>query len=64
MEANIKRINELAAKAKNEGLTDAEKAEQASLRRTYIDAVKASLAPHLERIRFVDEDGNVTKPGE
>ncbi|MDB5100915.1 MAG: hypothetical protein JWM80_5336 [Cyanobacteria bacterium RYN_339] len=64
MEDNVKRINELATKAKGEGLSDEEKAEQAQLRRAYIDAVKSSLTPHLERIRFVDDKGNVTKPGE
>jgi uncharacterized protein YnzC (UPF0291/DUF896 family) len=64
MEHKIKRINELAAKSKSHGLTDEEKAEQHKLRRDYIDAVKASLEPHLDRIRYVDEEGNITKPGE
>jgi uncharacterized protein YnzC (UPF0291/DUF896 family) len=65
MEDKVKRINELAAKAKSaDGLTEEEKAEQAALRRAYIDAVKASLEPHLDRIRYVDEEGNITKPGE
>ena len=40
----IARINALAQKSRTpEGLTEAEKAEQAVLRREYVDAVKASL---------------------
>ena len=44
----INRINELARKSKAEGLTEEEKAEQATLRRAYIDAVKASLTANLD----------------
>lgn len=50
----IARINELARKAKAEGLTDAEKQEQQVLRREYIDGVKASLTYCLESIEVVD----------
>ena len=39
----IDRINELAHKAKAEGLTEEEKAEQAVLRRAYIDSVLGNL---------------------
>ena len=47
-EEKIDRINVLAHKAKAVGLTEEEKAEQAQLRREYIDSVKASLVVHLE----------------
>lgn len=57
----IARINALAKKAKTEGLTDAEKAEQAALRREYIDSVKASLVGQLENTYVVDTQGNKTK---
>ena len=60
----IARINELGRKMKGVGLTDDEKAEQHTLRRWYIDCCKASLTGHLENIRYVDKDGNITKPGE
>ena len=39
----IARINELAKKSKTTGLTDAEKAEQQTLRQEYLADVKASL---------------------
>ncbi len=63
----IDRINFLARKSKTpEGLTEAEKAEQAVLRREYIDSVKASLVGHLENTTIVRPDGSkekVTKKG-
>ena len=40
-QSKIDRINVLARKSKAEGLTEEEKAEQAVLRREYIDSVKA-----------------------
>lgn len=58
----IDRINELARKSKTpEGLTEAEKAEQAILRREYIDSVKASLVGHLENTTIVRPDGSKEK---
>ncbi len=58
----INRINELARKSKTaEGLTDAEKEEQAVLRREYIDSYKASLIGQLDNTYIVDEKGNKRK---
>lgn len=57
----IDRINQLAHKSKSIGLTDAEKAEQAQLRREYIDSFKASLIGQLENTYIVDEKGNKKK---
>ncbi len=58
----IDRINFLARKSKTpEGLTEAEKAEQAVLRREYIDSVKASLVGHLENTTIVRPDGSKEK---
>lgn len=57
----INRINELAHKAKTQPLTEAEKAEQAKLRREYIDSFKASLIGQLENTYIVDEKGNKKK---
>ena len=44
----IARINELAHKAKAQGLTPEELAERDKLRRIYIDSVKANLVGQLE----------------
>ena len=49
MALNIGRINELARKAKTEGLTEEEKEEQKRLRREYIDSVVGNLRSQLER---------------
>ncbi|MBP3704309.1 MAG: DUF896 domain-containing protein [Clostridia bacterium] len=59
MEQNkIDRINALARKAKAEGLTEAEKAEQQTLRAEYIAAYRKSLRSQLENMVLVDENGN------
>lgn len=55
----IDRINALARKSKTpEGLTDAEKAEQAALRSEYVAAVRASLRGQLDNTYVVDGKGN------
>lgn len=61
IEETIARINELARKAKTEGLTPEETAERDKLRRVYIDAVKASLVGQLDNTYIVDEKGNKRK---
>ena len=55
---NLDRINELARKQREVGLTEEEKAEQAILRREYIDAFKASLKSQLDNTYVVDAQGN------
>lgn len=56
----IARINELAAKAKTpEGLTEAEKKEQAELRKAFVQHVKSQVKDHISRIKIVDEEGNI-----
>ena len=56
----IARINELAKKAKTEGLTPEETAERDKLRRIYIDSVKANLIGQLDNTYYVDAKGNKT----
>lgn len=58
---NVLRINELAKKARESGLTEEEKLEQAELRRQYIDSMRMSLASQLENTYIVDENGVKTK---
>ena len=57
----IARINELARKAKAEGLTQQELQERDKPRRIYIDSVKASLVGQLENTYLVDENGKKEK---
>ncbi len=59
MAIDIERINELARKAKAEGLTEAEKAEQAKLRREYIDSVVGNLRTQLEHTYIKKENGEI-----
>lgn len=59
--AKLDRINVLAKKSKAEGLTEAEIAEQADLRREYINEFKSSLRSQLDNMYIVDADGNKTK---
>jgi len=57
----IARINELAKKAKTEGLTDEELVERDKLRRIYIDSVKGNLIGQLEHTTIVYPDGTRKK---
>ncbi len=60
-EAGINRINELYKKSKSpEGLTDAEKEEQATLRRQYIDDFKKNLRGALSNVDIKEADGSIT----
>ena len=61
MEDVIARINELAKKAKTEGLTPAELSERDGLRRIYLDAVRANLTAQLDNTYIMDEKGNKRK---
>lgn len=58
-QAKIDRINVLARKSKTpEGLTEAERREQAELRSEYIASVKRNLVAQLDNTYVVDEKGN------
>ncbi len=64
LEDNIKRINELYHKSKNEGLTEAEKEEQARLRKDYVANVRRNLRGQLDNIVIQEDDGTQTNLGE
>ena len=53
----ITRINALAKKAKAEGLTEAEKAEQKKLREEYIAGFRSSLKAQLDNTVVLNPDG-------
>ena len=57
----IQRINELAKKAKAEGLSPEEIQERDALRREYINEFRQSLISHLDNTYIMDEQGNKTK---
>lgn len=54
----LARINALARKSKESGLSPAEKEEQARLRAAYIKEIRADLTATLENTVIVDEEGN------
>ena len=58
----IARINELAKKKKEVGLTPEEAVEQAELREEYIEGYRRSVRHHIEGIKIVDEEGNDIPP--
>ena len=53
----IDRINELARKKKTVGLTEAELAEQAALRKEYLDGWRTNMEAMLEGIVIQRPDG-------
>lgn len=54
----IQRINELARKSRDQGLTEEEKAEQQALRREYVEAMKQSLKSQLDASVVIRPDGS------
>lgn len=64
MEEKIKRINELYRKSQAEGLSEAEKKEQAALRSEYIANIRVSLRGQLNNIDIQETDGSITNLGE
>ena len=61
MQEVIARINELARKAKTEGLTPEELVERDALRQRYIASVRENLRAQLDNTYIVDEKGNKRK---
>lgn len=54
---NIERINFLAKKQREVGLTEDEKLEQARLRKAYVASVVGNLRSQLENTYVIDENG-------
>lgn len=59
----IDRINTLYHKASAVGLSEEEKAEQAALRKEYIETIRMSLRGNLNSISIQEEDGTITDLG-
>ena len=60
----IARINELYKKSKAEGLTSAERKEQALLRQEYVADFRKNLIGQLNNIDIQEKDGSIINLGE
>ena len=60
----IDRINALYRKSKAEGLTAAEKEEQAILRKEFVASVRNNLKSQLDNIDIKNPDGSIENLGE
>ena len=58
----VARINELSRKKRSEGLSEAETKEQASLRRVYLDSIRAQMKQMLDSIEIVEEPAGYDAP--
>ena len=59
---NIDRINELAKKKKEQGLTEAEAKEQSKLRKQYLDSFREVFKQQIESTKVIDPEGNDVTP--
>ncbi|MFC6206254.1 MULTISPECIES: DUF896 domain-containing protein [Levilactobacillus] len=62
MDTLLVRINELAHKAKGEGLTPAETAERAKLRKQYLKLFRASFKSQVEMMQVYNDQGEEVTP--
>ncbi len=60
----IDRINALYHKSQATGLTEEEKAEQARLRKEYIEAIRRNMRATLNNVSIQEEDGSITDLGQ
>lgn len=56
------RINELAKKAKDEGLTDEEVEERKTLRAKFLKNFRESFKSNIEMMQVFDKEGNEVTP--
>ena len=62
MQKLIKRINELAKKAKEEGLSELETIERKELRKIYLKRFRESFRSQIEMMKIFDKDGKEVTP--
>ena len=56
------RINELAKKSKESGLSQSEKEEQKGLREEYLATFRSGMRHHIEGMKVVDPEGKDVTP--
>lgn len=59
---DLQRINELAKKKKEIGLTEKEAKEQSKLRKAYLDSFREKFKQQIESTRVIDPEGNDVTP--
>ncbi|MBF0813444.1 MULTISPECIES: DUF896 domain-containing protein [Staphylococcus] len=59
---DLQRINELAKKKKEKGLTEKEAKEQSKLRKAYLDSFREKFKQQIESTRVIDPEGNDVTP--
>lgn len=59
---DLQRINELAKKKKEKGLTEKEAKEQSELRKAYLDSFREKFKQQIENTRVIDPEGNDVTP--
>ena len=59
---NIDRINELARKKKEHGLTNEEAKEQTKLRKQYLEEFRKGFKQQIENTKVIDPEGNDLTP--
>ncbi|ANI97977.1 DUF896 domain-containing protein [Pediococcus pentosaceus] len=62
MQKLIERINELAKKAKEEGLSDLEIIERKDLRQKYLKKFRESFRSQVEMMQIFDKEGKEVTP--
>lgn len=59
MDSTLKRINELAKKKREEGLTPSEQEEQKKLYKIYLGGIRSQFEATLDNVSVQDENGQV-----
>lgn len=62
MITSLTRINELARKEREEGLTNSEWVEQIALREDYLREIRGQVVTSLSGVTIVDPEGNDVTP--
>ncbi|WP_027109167.1 DUF896 family protein [Lacticigenium naphthae] len=58
----LDRINVLARKKRDKGLSEEETKEQKELREEYIKTFRSGMRNHIEGMKVIDEEGNDVTP--